>query len=222
MILYELEQKLHRPLGNVFQLMAGTSTGAIIAGALGVPDQFKQLRSTKIVLDLYLQHGSDIFGSEYMHVLTSRLRKSKYSARGLEKILEQEFGDSRLTDAVSNLLITACTPPPDARTHEFKSRAAKDGLQENFFMRDVLRATSAARGRRRSCQQSLRSPVRHGLALHSPGTRYHHAKELGFDPASPTRARCTRARGSCTGRPVSQTRCRWDASGKLIATSTRF
>jgi hypothetical protein len=88
----ELERALDKPLGEYFDLIAGTSTGAIQACALGCG------LSADRLAELYLSDRDEIFPGLIGRVL-SRMRRSvggmidgpKYDGRGLDRILRQEF-----------------------------------------------------------------------------------------------------------------------------------
>lgn len=90
--LRELEKALGRPLGECFDLIAGTSTGAIQACALACGLSAERLAA------LYLRDSEEIFPGLIGRVL-ARMRRSvsglidgpKYDGRGLDRILRQEF-----------------------------------------------------------------------------------------------------------------------------------
>ena len=54
-LLNELEQKLGRPIAESFDLIAGTSTGGIIAAGLALGLSAEQMH------DFYVRHGAQIF-----------------------------------------------------------------------------------------------------------------------------------------------------------------
>lgn len=88
----ELERALGRPLGECFDLIAGTSTGAIQACALAAG------LSAERLAELYLSDSEAIFPGLISRVL-ARMRRSvggmidgpKYDGRGMDRILRQEF-----------------------------------------------------------------------------------------------------------------------------------
>ena len=71
-------------LGEWFDYIAGTSTGAIIAAGLALG------RSADDLLDLYVTHSRTIFRSSRW---LARIR-NRYDHAGLAALLKQEFGDS--------------------------------------------------------------------------------------------------------------------------------
>jgi patatin-like phospholipase/acyl hydrolase len=68
---------------------------------------------------------------------------SKYGLRGLDSTLHSYFGDSRLKDAITEVLITSYDL--ESRDSWFLARhKARTDADSDFAMRDVARATSAA------------------------------------------------------------------------------
>lgn len=141
-ILVEAERKLG-PLHQRFDLIAGTSTGGILACGLaaGIP--------ATALLDLYAKRGREIFSAQPLSLAWNVL-ESKYSAAPLERILGEVLGARPLTYAKTKLLVTsyAIELPPAARPEAVDSSRApfffKSWDGPNALMRDVARATSAA------------------------------------------------------------------------------
>jgi patatin-like phospholipase/acyl hydrolase len=87
-----VEQQIGKPLNQYFDLIAGTSTGSILAAAVATG-----LKSQEII-DLYKQNGQRIF--PYTS-LCSRQRLGlvwqygvsapKYSDEGLNKVLQEQY-----------------------------------------------------------------------------------------------------------------------------------
>lgn len=80
---------------DIFHLIAGTSTGGILACGLSLPVPLapSELR------DLYAEHGPEIFSRSLLGRLPSaELSEEKYAAGPLEKHLEEKLGNSRLSD----------------------------------------------------------------------------------------------------------------------------
>jgi len=138
MILAEIEARTGRPTAEMFDLVAGTSTGGIIACAVaaGIP--------ARDVVALYRERGSEIFSRSLGHRLATGfgLWGPQYGAAGIEAALAGVFGDRRLSGCVE-LLVPAYDI--EARTpHLFKSLKAQDYAWRDYYLRDVCRATSAA------------------------------------------------------------------------------
>ncbi|NMH28439.1 patatin-like phospholipase family protein [Flavobacterium silvaticum] len=141
-------QKIDHPnarIGDYFDLVAGTSTGGLIASILLCPgNDGKAKFSVQEALDLYSKNGETIFSVSFWEHMFNifGLFNEKISRRNLEKQLEQVFGTLQLKDLVKPSLITAYDIF-DRRAKFFTSHEAKASL-ENFYVKDVCRATSAA------------------------------------------------------------------------------
>lgn len=106
-----LEDDLDQPLFRYFDLVAGTSTGGIIAIGLAMG------LSAREILDLYLQHGPKIFGQDrtglsgFVQRQLNQFRWAalgpKYSERPLRDALQSVLGDKRIGDAQTRLFIPA-------------------------------------------------------------------------------------------------------------------
>ncbi len=154
-VLVALEQKLQEMSGNpamrladVFDMMAGTSTGGILACLYLCPDKAsgRPKFSAQEAVDLYFEHGRSIFEASSAKRLQSLdgLRDEKYSAHALEKTLSTYFGDLTLGDMLKPCMITAYDIER-RQAHFFTSKdVASKGAGWDFYLRDVARATSAA------------------------------------------------------------------------------
>ena len=120
-ILKRIEEEFSVNWRKEFGLITGTSTGSIIASglAIGFP-------ASKIV-DLYEQHGSDIFKKP--RIPGGIFFKSKYSNEGLHKTLDCFLGNIKLGDIEIPLIIPA-TDVGNGCVHVFKS------TYHNEFFRD--------------------------------------------------------------------------------------
>ena len=117
--LASIERKIGRPICDYFDLIAGTSTGAIIAMALALGEPSSRVQT------LYEQHGPGIFTRPnrrvpwsiraFATVARSRvpgldaawLIGTKYSAAPLASVLRAFFADRTLEDAKRRLLVPA-------------------------------------------------------------------------------------------------------------------
>ena len=148
-VLVEIETQMKRPIAKLFDLVAGTSTGGILALGLTKRDpadpEKPQYRACDM-RDFYLRQGHKIFPRSLARKLTTGfgLFGAKYSAVALETILKDKFGDAMLADALAEVVIPSYDltgPGP----YFFKSAYAKSEPEKwNVPVRDVARATSAA------------------------------------------------------------------------------
>lgn len=147
-LLAEIERRTGRQIAQMFDLIAGTSTGGILALGLTVPDPddpMKPQHRAEELVALYAQRGNVIFRRTFWHTLLTLggLLGNKYPLRGLEQTLRSYFGDSRLKEATTEVVITSYDL--ESRDAWFLARhKARDDAKNDFPMRDVARSTSAA------------------------------------------------------------------------------
>jgi patatin-like phospholipase/acyl hydrolase len=147
LLLTALESRLKRPIAQAFDLIAGTSTGGILALGLTKPgaDGNPAFSAAQLV-DLYAEHGRKIFPRSIWHRTRAfgSAFEEKYQAAPLDEVLEHYFADTRLAAAVTDVLVPAYEI--ELRTPWFfRSHAARENPQKyDFPMKEVARATSAA------------------------------------------------------------------------------
>lgn len=144
-ILHCIEEHLQVKLYESFDMIAGTSTGAIIAAGItcGVP-------AVKIV-DMYSKHGAGIFSKKSSYFPGRRLKSmfqpmfdSVYDARYLENVLADVFGDTRLGEITKPLLLPS-TDIGNGCVHVLKSGYSKDFTRDNnVLVKDAVLASCSA------------------------------------------------------------------------------
>lgn len=145
-VLVEIEKMTGKPTSELFDLIAGTSTGGILTLGLTKPDQNgKPQYTAEDLLNLYTTRGKDIFHrSEAYKILSlDGLTKPKYPADGITGTLEHYFGSSQLKDALKPVLVSSYDIK-NRRPHFFRQTHAAKNPEHNFYMKHVGRATSAA------------------------------------------------------------------------------
>ncbi len=133
-------------IGQCFDLIAGTSTGGIIAGMLCLPDSRGKPRySAKEAFEMYMTQGPEIFHQTWWHYLRSMggLISEKYPTENLEKIIEDETGPIYLKDMAIPCLFTSYDMESRSPV-VFSSIKAKKNSEDDFPISEVIRATSAA------------------------------------------------------------------------------
>jgi uncharacterized protein len=158
--LADIEQRLQCRIGDYFDLIAGTSTGAIIAAALAVHEpaakieQFYRDRGPSIftrrhplplgclkglVIDHIQQRYLSKFGLDY-----DNLQQSKYESAALRGALSFVFGERKIEDAKTRLLIPA-VDMTRGQTIVFKTPHFPNLFRDRHYaIVDVLMATTAA------------------------------------------------------------------------------
>lgn len=148
LILAEIETRTKQPISALFDLVAGTSTGGILGLGLTVPDEIGAPKFTaQDLAQLYAEKGQEIFyepkAFKFLGVLDD-LFEETYSYKGIERILQEYFGETKLSESLTRVLITSYELE-SRRTFIFKSRLAKANPEaEDFPMTEVARSTSAA------------------------------------------------------------------------------
>ena len=146
MVLAEIERQTQRPAAHLFHLIAGTSTGGILAIGLTIPkNRGSALYSASQLVDLYHRRGAHIFSRSLAHRLAAcgNLRREKYTGSGIAQVLFDYFGESRLRDAATDLLIPSYEIER-SRPFFFRSAMARERLDYDFPAHEVARATTAA------------------------------------------------------------------------------
>lgn len=148
MILNAIEERTKRPICKLFDLIAGTSTGGILALGLAKPsaqDEDLPEYTAADLAELYEKEGGRIFDRSLWHTITALddLIDEKYDVAGLEAVLQDYFGDTLLSKAVTETLITSYELETRQPWFFARHKARKDPTYD-FTMRFVARATSAA------------------------------------------------------------------------------
>jgi uncharacterized protein len=117
-ILAEIEERTQKPICELFDLIAGTSTGGILALGLTKPHPKKPKDPNKPkephyraehLVNLYREEGKNIFHEPFIERLmeSDDLIRPKYSSKGKDRVLTNYFGDTELNDALTELFITS-------------------------------------------------------------------------------------------------------------------
>jgi len=146
--LIEFEKRTGKPICELFDLIAGTSTGGILAAALTLPDsRGKPKYSAEQVRSAYFEHGGAIFHRSLMRSVTTLggLLRPIYSPHTLEIMLEQYLGSERLHATLTEILVTAYDMTSNTPWF-FKTSFAKhhSAPVDDPLMTQVVRATTAA------------------------------------------------------------------------------
>ena len=147
-ILSEIERRTQTRTAELFDLIAGTSTGGILALGLAAPSPDDAARPRYEATDLaglYEKEGTRIFDRSLWHrvIALDSLLDEKYEAKGLESVLERYFGETPLSAAVTEVLVTSYELETRQPWFFARYKAQADPAYD-FPLRFVARATSAA------------------------------------------------------------------------------
>jgi hypothetical protein len=138
----------NHPLHEIFDIISGTSIGGILAMASSVPGIDGQPKiSTQDMIDLFVKTGHEIFPKRWRYNYPAKIFDSamnafsnKYDERPLYNLLGKHFQETRLSDALTHVLVTS-VQVKDSVPVLFSS---KDPKTNNNLMHNIGKATSAA------------------------------------------------------------------------------
>lgn len=143
LLLERLEHVTGRPARETFDFVAGTSTGAVIAGALaaGIP--------AERLVSLYRRRGPELFRSiPIVSGLGRLIQGNQYDVRALHRILVEELGaqgDWRVNDAPIDILVTAVQLSSGHPWYFVKDRPGSNSCRTGTLrLADCVTASAAA------------------------------------------------------------------------------
>lgn len=176
-VLAELERLSGHPTHELFDLIAGSSAGGLVAGALVVPDQHGGARwSANDIAGLFEREGSRIFRRTLGRSVRTRFgfSRPRYSDAALNEVLTDYLGTVRLRESTTGLMI--CSYDVERRIPvRFSSwNAARDESHDRALWQ-IARATIAAPTY--FAPMRLTPPGKHapgslidgGIVAHNPG-----------------------------------------------------
>lgn len=133
-------------ISDYFDLIGGTSTGAIITALLLTPDDCGNAKySASDIVSLYKEHGKEIFKKRTLYPLNTMfgLFGSRYTSKPFEKLLSQYFKDLTLSDMRKDCLCTSYNTS-NHKAVFFSTLSNKGWEKENYLMKDIVLASTAA------------------------------------------------------------------------------
>jgi uncharacterized protein len=146
LVLAEVERRTGRRTAELFDLIAGTSAGGILACGLTRPGpDGTPLHSAEELAELFRTEGPRIFDRSLRKRITSieGLVDERYDDDGLNAVLATYLGEARLKEAVTDVMITAYDIK-DRFAFFFRSSRARHDESYDFAMTAAARATAAA------------------------------------------------------------------------------
>jgi patatin-like phospholipase/acyl hydrolase len=141
-VLAALETMTGKRIPEYFDLIVGTSTGGIIAVALGLGIPARQ------ILDFYVTKGPEIFPSTGVHrrvySFLRHLFTPKHSQQVLKDAIDTVFGDRKLGESLCRLVVTSYDATR-GDVHLFKT-AHHERFKQDYLLpaAEVAMATAAA------------------------------------------------------------------------------
>lgn len=109
-ILEAIEARTGKPVAELFDMVGGVSTGAIVAAGLTVADDdtpTKPKYTAENIKDFYFKQSPKIFPELRFKSLRQISSSAAYDPRPLEEALLTYFGDKRVSDSLVSLMIPA-------------------------------------------------------------------------------------------------------------------
>lgn len=138
------------PLTKMFDFVIGTSTGGIIALAIGMPDNNRNPKfEAEDMVNLYLEKADDIFYRNHFDRIKQGIFSSKYDRENIDEILNEYFGGVELKDTLIPVGVTTYSIKDHAPKTwtTFKAQQLDKKMKctpENAKLKDIAGATSAA------------------------------------------------------------------------------
>ncbi len=145
-VLAYIEARANRPIADLFDLIAGVSTGSLIAVSLSMPgtDGRPAVAARRVAED-YLDDVQQLFpgGLTFEVTRTDGLLRPKYRAEVLEALLRERLGELHLSELIGQVIV----PTYDLRSNRawlFRSADARADPGRDYLVPDMLRAATAA------------------------------------------------------------------------------
>jgi len=150
----KLQEKTKNPnvrIADYFDIIVGTSTGGILSCFYLTPsdsnekDKPNAKYTASKALEFYSEKGYSIFNkSKHKSWFGFRqlFNSTQYKPQVIENIFREEFGDIKLTDLLKQCLVT--TYNIESKSSFFFSNKENEDKKRSFYVRDVVRSTSAA------------------------------------------------------------------------------
>jgi len=124
--LLEIEKATNKNIGDIFDLIIGTSVGSIIAVTLNYYDNSGKpvYRSVSDIIDLFFDILPDIFSRSLWHRITTfnGIIGPKYDVQYVDTILDNILNNTKMNELHNDTLITTAMIEPSIKYYEFTSK----------------------------------------------------------------------------------------------------
>lgn len=155
-ILAEMEKRSRKRIYEMFDLVAGVSTGGVLATMLACPNVIDKkedcgyrLRiggyTASDLVEFYQKEGPSIFSAGLGRKILSvgGVLRNRYSSKALKTALDKYMPNVKLSDTRIPIIVSAYDVGNNC-PYFFKTRKALDTDREDYFLSDVALATSSA------------------------------------------------------------------------------
>ncbi|MGB5346757.1 MAG: patatin-like phospholipase family protein [Woeseia sp.] len=140
MILAEIEHRTGKPARDLFDVIAGTSTGAFIAALATCNDGGAAPLSAQQIVDLYRSDAKRYFKRSSFGWFAPR-----YDSRSVVAVLRERLGATTLAETATSLIIPVFALREGVpRVHYFNTLTAKQLATDNHLLWQVVRGATAA------------------------------------------------------------------------------
>ena len=137
-VLQYFEERTKKRISEMFDLIAGTSTGGILALLLSIKEGSYIKYAAKDCVELYDKHGKDIFSrSRWLNAIFDG---EWYQSKPFEAVLNKYLGHKTLKDVDNNLMISSY----DIEERKLIIFKSWDKKYNDIECSKIARATSAA------------------------------------------------------------------------------
>ncbi len=145
-LIQEYTNKKEAKISDYFNLIAGTSTGAILAGIYLCPNKDKKAKfSASDAVELYNKNGDYIFQRDYYHSIKTinGVIGPKYDNKNLKEVLNRYFGEVKVSQLIKACLITSYDTEKREPTF-FNSVSSSKKEDRDYLARDAILSSAAA------------------------------------------------------------------------------
>ncbi|MBD2496628.1 patatin-like phospholipase family protein [Nostoc sp. FACHB-280] len=161
LLLAEIERRTQKPIFNLFDLIAGTSSGGILALGLTKPrlnseasEELSAEYTAEDLLQLFIEYGVEIFYEPFFERILGPIEdiflQPKYPSTSKEAILRQYFGTASLENNLKEVFVTSYDIEQRVPIF-FTNQSQKEQIESKnfrnlcrgFSLLDVALATSA-------------------------------------------------------------------------------
>jgi uncharacterized protein len=146
LVLEKIEAVTGKAVSELFDLIAGTSTGAMIGMLMSVPrDDGRPRWTAHESVNFFAERGRQLFPRSPRHLLRAGegLLEEKYEASGIEKFAEELYGERMLSEALTEVIVSGYSLE-ERKPIFFKRAKARRDPRYDLPMRSVARAATAA------------------------------------------------------------------------------